>query len=138
MGGDRRLAVSGLHRAYSLAYAGDASTGSQRDMARLRGVTSLSRTDLVQAISAVLEREPAAVARVEAELRDHRDRAAEALAFELARRIQDEIAAVQWLVSPQRVTAWNHTSSMSTAGTTALSCISLSATGGCRLGEKVR
>lgn len=105
LGGDRaRLAVSGLHRAYSLAYAGDALTGSQRDMARARGVTSLSCTDLVQAVSAVLEREPAAVARLEAELRDHRDRAAEALAFELARRIQDEIAAVRWLVSPQRVT----------------------------------
>ena len=105
LGGDRvRLAVSGIHRAYSLPYAGDSLSGSERDMARARGVTSLSRADRVHAVSAALGRDPAAVARLELELEGHRDRAADALAFELARRVQDEIVAIRWLVSPQRVT----------------------------------
>lgn len=106
LGGDRaRLAVSGLHRAYSLAYSGAGLSGSERDMARARGVRLVNGAEAVQAVSAVLEREPAAVANLESELRGHRDRAAAALAFELARRVQDEINAVHWLVSPQRVTA---------------------------------
>jgi excinuclease ABC subunit C len=105
LGGDRvRLALSGFHRAYSLPYAGDGLSGSERDMARARGVTSLSRAERVGAVSAALQRDPAAVARLELELEGHRDRAADALAFELARRVQDEIAAIDWLLSPQRVT----------------------------------
>jgi excinuclease ABC subunit C len=106
LGGDRaRLALSGLHRAYAVAYSGEGSTGSERDMARAKGVASMSPTDLVDTVSAVLGREGAAVARLQSELRRHRDRAAGALAFELARRVQDEIDAIDWLVSPQRVTA---------------------------------
>jgi excinuclease ABC subunit C len=106
LGGDRvRLAVSGLQRAYSLAYAGDGLSGSEQDMARARGVRFVSRAEVVEVVSAVLEREPGAVASVESELRGHRDRAAAALAFELARRVHDEIGAIDWLVSPQRVTA---------------------------------
>ncbi len=105
LGGDRaRLAVSGLHRAYSLSYYGERLTGSEQDMARARAVAPLSRADPVPAVSAVLEREPAAVAHVKSELRRHRDRAAAALAFELAGRIQDEIGAIDWLASTQRVT----------------------------------
>jgi excinuclease ABC subunit C len=105
LGGDRvRLAVSGIHRAYSLPYAGDSLSGSERDMARARGVTSLSRAERVHTVSAALGRDPAAVARLEVELKGHRDRAADALAFELARRVQDEIVAIDWLVSLQRVT----------------------------------
>jgi excinuclease ABC subunit C len=105
LGGDRvRLALAGLHRAYPLPYSGDGLTGSERDMARARGLTSLSRADLLRAISAVLAREPLAVAGLVSELKSHRDRAAMALAFELARRVQDEIVALDWLLSPQRVT----------------------------------
>ena len=106
LGGDRaRLALSAFHRAYSLAYSGEGLTGSERDMARARGVTAPSRADRVREVSAVLERQPDAVARLESELKSHRDRAAGALAFELAARVRDEIAAVGWVVAPQRVTA---------------------------------
>ena len=73
-------------------------------MARAKGVTCLSRADRVQAVSALLDRDPGALASLESELGGHRDRAVDALAFELARRVQDEIGAVNWLVSPQRVT----------------------------------
>ena len=73
-------------------------------MARAKGVSSLTRADRVGAVSALLDRDGGALASFESELRSHRDRAVEALAFELARRVQDEIAAVHWLVSPQRVT----------------------------------
>jgi excinuclease ABC subunit C len=105
LGGDRaRVALSGLHRAYSWSYYGEGLTGTQQDMARARAVTTLSLAELVQAVSAVLEREPAAVAHVKSELRRRRDRAAVALAFELAGRIQDEIEAIDWLTSTQRVT----------------------------------
>jgi excinuclease ABC subunit C len=103
LGGDQaRLALSGLQRAYSLAYLGERLTGSERDMAR--GVSSATGAELRQAVCAVLDREPAAVADLQSALKGHRDRAAAALAFELAGRVQDEIDAIGWLSSPQRVT----------------------------------
>ncbi|HTT91870.1 MAG TPA: GIY-YIG nuclease family protein [Acidimicrobiales bacterium] len=106
LGGDRaRLALSGLQRAYSLSYCGDGLTGSELDLARARVSRPLSRDELVKTVSAVLEHERAAAADVKSELMGHRDRAAAALAFELAQRVQDEISAIDWLVSPQRVTA---------------------------------
>jgi excinuclease ABC subunit C len=105
LGGDRvRLALSGLHRAYSLAYSG-ARLGSEREMVRARGAEFATPAEALEVVCAVLERDPAAVASLELELRGHRDRAAAALAFELARRVHDEISAIDWLVSPQRVTA---------------------------------
>jgi excinuclease ABC subunit C len=105
LGGDKaRLALSAFHRAYSLAYSADGLTGSDLEMARARGVATTSRAERVREVSAVLERQPEAVARLVSELRSHRDRAADALAFELAGRVRDEIVAVDWLVSPQRVT----------------------------------
>jgi excinuclease ABC subunit C len=105
LGGDRvRWALSGLHRAYLLPYSGEDLTGSERDMARVRGVTSLKRAGLQQAVCAVLERDPDAVGLLRSELSAHRDRAAAALAFELAGRVQEEIAAIDWLASPQRMT----------------------------------
>lgn len=106
LGGDRvRLALSGLHRVYSLPYAGEDLTGSERDMARVRGITAGNRAERERAICAVLERQAGAAEPLRSELMSHRDRAAAALAFELASRIQDEISAVDWLASPQRVTA---------------------------------
>lgn len=105
LGGDRaRLAISGIHRAFPIAYSGERLTGSERDMARARGVSPLRREELLKTVTAVLQREPTAVAHVASELAAHRDRAASALAFELARRVQDEISALDWLASPQRVT----------------------------------
>lgn len=106
LGGDRlRLALSGINRIYPASLFARGATAGERELARVRGAAGVSRADAVQAVSCVLERDPAAVAALEAELVRHRDRAAGALAFELARRVQDEIEAVKWLVSPQRVTA---------------------------------
>jgi excinuclease ABC subunit C len=103
-GRQARLAVAALHRVLPLAYAGDRLTGSERDMARVRGVSQLHRSELVSAVAAVLERSPDAVASVRDRLAARRDDAAGALLFELAARIQAEIEAVEWVVAAQRAT----------------------------------
>jgi excinuclease ABC subunit C len=105
LGGDRvRLAVAALHRVLPLSYAGTGLTGSGRDMAATLGVGPADRERLVATLAAVLAREPAAVAPVRAALVARRERASEALAFELAGRLHAELDAVDWLTSPQRVT----------------------------------
>ncbi len=105
LGGDKvRLAVSGLHRVIPLAYAGDRLNGFDRDMARVRGVTPDSREELVSVAIAVLKRDAAAGARVRRDLRERRDSAAVALAFELAARIQAELEALDWVLAEQKVT----------------------------------
>ena len=98
-----RLAVSGLNRVLPLPYAQDRLRGSALEMARLRGVDPGERESLVRQITAVLRREPDAVAWVAAELAGRRNRAAEDLAFELAAKVQQEIEAIGWVVSPQHV-----------------------------------
>lgn len=103
-GGQARLAVSALHRVHPLAYAGRTLSGSEREMARLRGVDHARLPDLVDAVSAVLHREPAAVAAVRADLLARRDTAVAHEQFEVAARLQEELAAVDWVVAPQRVT----------------------------------
>jgi len=50
-----RLAVSALLRVMPLAYAGEGLAGFERNMARMRGVSSADRAALVAAVSAVLE-----------------------------------------------------------------------------------
>jgi len=100
-----RLAVSALHRALPLTYAGDALGGFDRDMARVRGVESGGRDTLVATVTAALEREPEAGAALRAELERRRDRASSALAFELAGRVQEEIEALEWVLAEQKVTA---------------------------------
>src|SRR5450755_552949 len=105
LGGLRaRQAVSALHRILPLAYAGTRLGGGQLDMARARGVTGADREQLIRGVTAVLERQPEAIGRARAGLELARDRAAQALAFELAGRIQDEIQALDWVTCPQRVT----------------------------------
>lgn len=105
LGGARvRLAVAGLHRVLPLSYTGTGMSASQRDMAATLGVGPVDRGRLVDALTAVLRREPAAVASVRDELYARRDRAAGALAYELAGRLRDEVDAVEWIASPQRVT----------------------------------
>ncbi len=99
-----RLAVSALHRVLPLAHAGDRLTGSERDMARALGVSQSGRAELVGAVTAVLDRDPNAVAAVRDRLVSRRDDAAAALLFELAARIQAEIDAVEWVVAAQRAT----------------------------------
>ena len=105
LGGEKvRLAVAALHRVLPLAYTGTGLGGSERDMAGKRGVGPGDRDALVAALTAVLERDPAAVASVRGDLEVRRNRAAEVLAFELAARLQSEIHGIEWITSPQRVT----------------------------------
>ncbi len=105
LGGDKvRLAVAALHRVLPLPYTGTGLTGSQRDMAAKLGVAAADRDRLVQTLTAVLDRDDAALAAVRNELRARRGHAADVLAFELAARLNLELDAVDWITSPQRVT----------------------------------
>ena len=105
LGGLRvRQAVSGLHRILPLAYTARTLSGAEREMARLRGVAEVDRDRVVATIAGVLGREPADVALARTALEHARDRASDALAFELAGRVQAEIDALDWITSPQRVT----------------------------------
>lgn len=105
LGGARaRLAVGALHRLHPLAYATTALTGAERDLAAQRGVTAADREELVAALVAVLQRDPVAVATARHNLETVRDRAAGSLAFELAGRVQEELAALAWITAPQQVT----------------------------------
>ena len=105
LGGLRvRQAVTALHRILPLGYAGTGLRGAQQDMARARGVTGADRDELIRAVTAVLQREPVAVAQARDNLVLVRDRAAGSLAFEFAAQVQDEIQALDWVTSPQRVT----------------------------------
>ena len=100
-----RAAVSGLQRVHPLPYAATSASAAQRELARLRGADQADVRQLSGAITAVLDRDPAAVADARASLTARRAAAAQALAFEAAARLQDEIAALDWVVAPQRVTA---------------------------------
>jgi excinuclease ABC subunit C len=105
LGGLRvRRAVAALHRIRPLSLAADRLNGAERDLARVRGVAGGDRTALAGSLTAILERQPAAVRRAHRQLEQLRDRAAQTLAYELAARIQDEIGALSWVSCPQRVT----------------------------------
>jgi excinuclease ABC subunit C len=104
LGGARvRLAVAALHRVLPLAYAGDDPAGSMAAMAAERRVSGADRAGLAGQIAAVLDRDPAAVADAGDRLVARRDAAAAAEAFEVAGRIQAELAALDWATCPQRV-----------------------------------
>jgi excinuclease ABC subunit C len=104
LGGQRaRLAVTALHRVLPLAYTGSGLSPAEREMARERGVGADDRERLGADLEAVLRRDAAALDAVRTRLAGVRDRAAAALAFELAGRIQEELAALDWLTGPQRV-----------------------------------
>jgi excinuclease ABC subunit C len=105
LGGDKvREAVAGLHRVLPLPYTRHGMTGGERDLGRVRRASDVDREWMLAATIAVLEREEAAVSLAISGLAELRDRAAEALAFEVAQRIQVELDAVTWVVAPQRVT----------------------------------
>ena len=105
LGGLRvRQAVCALNRILPLAYTGTRLGGTERDMARVRGVADSDRASLTGSLTAILERQPAAVSRARRQLEELRERAASALAYELAAQIQGEIEALDWISSPQRVT----------------------------------
>ncbi len=103
LGGLRiRQAISALQRVIPLQYTTEA-TGSVREFGKLFGVGPDDRESLTQAAYAVLDREPAAVEAVRAELVRRRDQAAGALRFEFAGKLQDELAALEWIVAEQKV-----------------------------------
>jgi excinuclease ABC subunit C len=104
-GTQARLAVTALHRVRPMAYAGTGGIGSVREMARVRGVDEHDREALVEAITAILQRDPAAVATAREALLERRSRAADRLAFELAARVNSELQALDWITSVQRVTS---------------------------------
>jgi excinuclease ABC subunit C len=105
LGGNKvRLAVSALHRVMPLAYAGHSLSGAEHDMARIRGVGPASRLAIVEAITAVLERDPATVSSFREALVQCRQTAAQGLDFERAARVQAEIEGFEWVVCAQRAT----------------------------------
>jgi excinuclease ABC subunit C len=105
LGGLRaRQAVTGLGRILPLSYTSTRLDGARLDMARARGYLRADREGVIEAIEAILRRDPVAVTWARAEPEELRGRAAQAMAFELAGRINDEIAALAWVTSPQKVT----------------------------------
>jgi excinuclease ABC subunit C len=104
LGGLRaRQAAAAIGRVCPLAATGTALGGAELEMARARGAAGGDRGALAAAIAAILAPEPAAVSAARARLQDLRDDAAHVLAFELARKINSELHALDWVTSPQRV-----------------------------------
>jgi excinuclease ABC subunit C len=105
-----RQAVTALHRILPLPYAGTRLASAERDMARVRGVAGDDRAALIGSLTAILERQPAAVSWAHRQLEQLRDHAAATLAYEFAARIHAEIDALGWVSCPQRVTTMDATS----------------------------
>ena len=104
LGGLRvRQAITALHRVAPLSYAKARPVGAERDIARIRGVAGADRATLVESIAAILERDPDAIGWARRELAQLRDRAASELAYEFGAQIQREIASLEWITCPQRV-----------------------------------
>jgi excinuclease ABC subunit C len=99
-----RDAVSGLSRVLPLGYTAERYTGAERELARIRGASPGAGAGLVRAVTAVLDRDPAAVAALRGELTARRDAAAAGLAFEFAARLQAELEALDWVTAEQKVT----------------------------------
>ncbi|TDD06573.1 hypothetical protein E1294_48825 [Nonomuraea diastatica] len=86
----------------ALSYTRDRLTGAERDIAARRGIGPQLREPLAAAVISALDgTNTGAACEV---LTAGRDRAAAALNFELAARIHDELAALEWVTSMQRVT----------------------------------
>jgi excinuclease ABC subunit C len=106
LGGQKaRDAVSGLSRVLPIGHARDHAVGTEHELARARGASPDVRADLARTLTAVLDRDPAAVAALRTELIRRRDAAAAALAFEFAGRVQAELEAVDWVTAEQKVTS---------------------------------
>jgi excinuclease ABC subunit C len=76
--------------------------GGLRARQAVRGLRRILPLD--DRTEAILHREPGAVNWARTGLERLRDRASDILAFELAARIQEDITALAWITSPQRVT----------------------------------
>jgi excinuclease ABC subunit C len=105
LGGQKaRDAASGLSRVLPLGHTADQPSGTGCELARARGASPGVRDDLARTVTAVLDRDPAAVAAARAELIRRRETAAAALAFEFAARVQGELEALDWITAEQKVT----------------------------------
>ena len=101
-----RRAVTGLYRALPLNDAGTTLHGAHLDLARARGRPATGDPQAtLTTLASLLDRQPAAMSQIRAELEEVRDRAAGRLAFEFAARVQGELEAVDWITGPQRVTS---------------------------------
>lgn len=100
-----RLARRGLLRAWPLHLTGTRPNSSTRSLAAARGTGPEDRSAWAAELRAVLAGQPGALARHAEVMVAARDRAVANLGFETAGEIQAELAAVAWLVAPQRVTA---------------------------------
>jgi excinuclease ABC subunit C len=98
-----RLAVAGLERVYPMSYARAHLTGTERDLARIQGVELGDAAALVEAVDAVLRRDPAAVGAAREALVAKRDAAVSSELYEMASRIHDELGGLDWVVAPIRL-----------------------------------
>jgi excinuclease ABC subunit C len=98
-----RLAVAGLQRVYPLTYTRSGLTGTERDMALVQGVGEADAAMLISEVDLVLRGDPTAVSSARELLAARRDEAAGRELYELAARIHDELAALEWLTSPVRL-----------------------------------
>jgi excinuclease UvrABC nuclease subunit len=98
-----RLAVAGLERIYPMSYARSHLTGTERDLARIHGVETADAGALVDAVDAVLRRDPGAVAVARDSLVAKRDAAVSSELYEGAARIHEELGGLEWLVAPVRL-----------------------------------
>jgi excinuclease ABC subunit C len=110
LGGQKaRDAVSGMRRMLPLGATTDRAThqptGTARELARTRGAWQPVRADPVLTVAAALNRDPAAVAELRAELIRRRDAAAARLAYEFAGQVQAELEALDWITAEQKVTS---------------------------------
>ena len=106
LGGDRsRAALRAILRVWPLHLTGARSTGAERAMAEARGVGPGDRERILADVVALLSRDRAATDRLTTRLLEARDDAVGGLMFETAQQVHDELAAVAWLVSVQRMTA---------------------------------
>ena len=110
LGGQQvKRAIAGLNRILPLSCTDNRLSGTERDIARARGTADADLSTVSGALTAILAREPAAVSQAHGRLQRLRDRAAGVLAYEVAARIQDEIAALDWVTCPQKVTTMEAT-----------------------------
>ena len=98
------LARSALLRAWPVPLAGRRLDRATRSMAEARGVTPGDLESYAARVRAVLSRDEPAIAELHALMAAAGRRAIDQLAFETARQIQEEAAALDWAVAPQRVT----------------------------------
>ena len=106
LGGERsRTALRGILRVWPLHLTGTRTSGTALAIAEARCLDATDRERLLAEVVQLLGRDPLALDRVTVRLLAARDEAVAGLMFETAQQIQTELAAIAWLVSPQRVTA---------------------------------